>query len=173
MKLDQWLRFTWELATFPTEMPPLPEHYEINRAEPDVEKHVRSAISTAFTLDPAWNGAAHNIEQTVDMWLDRAFAEQNTALLVLRHGSRIIGASVVSLAEDSDFRLAPGPCILVEYRNRGFGTHLLAHSLGTLRDAGIRHGTAITKEGSPAAKFLYPKFNGLAAPCDFQPLAAA
>ena len=173
MKLDQWLRFTWDLATFPTDMAALPEHYEIARAEPDVEKQVRSAISTAFTLDGGWNAAGHNIEQTVDMWLDRAYAEENIILLALRHGNRVIGASVVSLADDSEYRLAPGPCVLVEYRNRGFGTHLLAHSLGTLRDSGIRHATAITKDGSPAAKFLYPKFNGVSAPYDFQPLAPA
>src|SRR4051794_32909553 len=124
MKLDQWLRFTWDLATFPTDMATLPEHYEINRAEPDVERQVRSVISAAFTLDAAWNATAHNIEQTVDMWLDRAFGEQNIILLALRHGSRVIGASAVSLEEETEYRLAPGPCILVEYRNRGFGTHL-------------------------------------------------
>lgn len=173
MKLDQWLRFTWDLATFPSEMAPLPEHYAIARAEAEEEKQVRIAISTAFTLDPAWNAAAHNIEQTVEMWLERGFTANNTILLALRHGSRVIGASVVSLADGSAYHLAPGPCILLEYRNRGFGTHLLAHSLATLRDSAVRHATAITKDGSPAAKFLYPKFNGVAAPYDFQPLAAA
>jgi GNAT superfamily N-acetyltransferase len=173
MKHDQWVRFTWDLATFPTDMAALPDHYEINRAEPDDEKQVRTAISTAFTLDPAWNAAAHNIEQVVDIWVERAFQEPNTILLALRHGSRVIGSSVVSLADETEFRLAPGPCILLEYRNRGFGTHLLAQSLSTLRDSGIRHATAIAKNGSPAAKFLYPKFNGVAAACDFQPLAAA
>lgn len=172
MKLDQWLRFTWDLASFPSEMAPLPEHYAITRAEPEDEKQVRAAISTAFTLDPAWNAAAHNIEHTVEMWLARAFEEPNTILLVLRHGSRVIGASIVSLADGSEYHLAPGPCILVEYRNRGFGTHLLAHSLATLRDSGVRHATAITKDGSPAAKFLYPKFNGVGVPHDFAPLAA-
>lgn len=170
MKLDQWLRFTWDLATFPSEMAALPEHYVIERAQAEDEKQVRSAISTAFTLDPAWNAAAHNIEQTVEMWLDRAFEQTNTMPLALRHGSRVIGASIVSLSDENGYHLAPGPCILVEYRNRGFGTHLLAHSLATLRDSGIRHAIGIAKEGSPAAKFLYPKFNGVAAPHDFQPV---
>lgn len=173
MNLDQWLRFTWDLATFPTDMAPLPEHYAISRAEPEDEKQVRSAISTAFSLDPAWNAAAHDFEHMIEMWLDRAFTRDDIILLALRHGSRVIGASVISLAAHTEYHLAPGPCILLEYRNRGYGTHLLAHSLATLRDSAVRHATAIAKNGSPAAKFLYPKFNGVAAPFDFEPVAAA
>lgn len=173
MKLDQWLRFTWDLASFPSEMPALPEHYAIDAAAAEDEKPVRTAISTAFTLDPAWNATAHNIEQTVESWLARGFEDEHARLLALRHGARVIGASIVSLSDASEYHLAPGPCILIEYRNRGFGTHLLAHSLAAVRDAGIRYASAIAKDGSPAAKFLYPKFNGVAAPYDFQPLAAA
>lgn len=173
MKLDQWLRFTWDVTKLAGAETALPEHYEISRATADDEKEVRKVISSSFTLDPTWNATINEIAPTVDSWLDRAFANTETVLLALRHGSRIIGASAVAPDAGADVNLAPGPCLLIEYRNRGFGTHLLAHSLAMLRDAGVREATALAMENSPAAKFLYSKFNSTVAPFSFTPLLAA
>jgi GNAT superfamily N-acetyltransferase len=69
--------------------------------------------------------------------------------------------------------ILPGPCVLVEYRNRGFGTGLLKHSLQALREAGVTRAVAVSKENAPVAKFLYPKFNGVLTPGDHTPLLAA
>jgi ribosomal protein S18 acetylase RimI-like enzyme len=63
--------------------------------------------------------------------------------------------------------------MLVEYRNRGFGTRLLEHSLQTLRDAGLSRAIAITRGSAPVAKFLYPKYHGIALPAEVAPLLAA
>lgn len=173
MKHEHWLRFTWDLTAFGQLQSELPEHYEITRATAEDEKEMRKVVSSSFTLDPAWNAAIQEVMHVIESWLDSAFAVEHTALLALRHGTRIIGAAGVSLDPQSDNHLSPGPCILLEYRNRGFGTQLLAHALATLRDAGVHQANAIAKENSPVAKFLYPKFNGVAAPCDFTPLLAA
>jgi len=72
-------------------------------------------------------------------------------------------------AED---HLTPGPCVLMEYRNRGFGSALLEESLRQLRAAGLTRASGLTKSNAPVAKFLYPKFNGTFAPGD-TPLVAA
>ncbi len=111
--------------------------------------------------------------QTIQWWLDRAFASEMSTCLAVRHGLRIIGASVLSLDPQADNHLAPGPCVLMEYRNRGFGTHLLAGSLKALREAGISRAVAITRENAPVAKFLYPRFGSVFEPTTITSLLAA
>jgi GNAT superfamily N-acetyltransferase len=61
----------------------------------------------------------------------------------------------------------------MEYRNRGFGTWLLQASLQVLKESGLTRATGLARELSPVAKFLYPKYNGVAAPAKMTvPLAA-
>jgi predicted N-acetyltransferase YhbS len=55
--------------------------------------------------------------------------------LVICHGQRIIGASALSTEMDAENHLLSGPCVLMEYRNRGLGTALLYYSLKQLRTA--------------------------------------
>jgi len=173
MKLINWTRFTWDLTKLPLVDAKLPEHYRIAPATNNDEKELRKVFSSSFLLDPAWNPAIGETMQTIQAWLDRAFACENTTCLALRHGVRIIGAAVPSLDPDTDSHFAPGPCILMEYRNRGFGTRLLESSLKILRDAGLTHATGIAPERAPVAKFLYPKFGGAAEPVDVARLLAA
>lgn len=173
MKLDNWVRFTWDVTTLPPLDAALPEHYEITSAGAEDEKELRRVILSSFTLDPAWNPSIQEVIPTVDSWLDRAFEGNTTTLLALRHGLRIIGAAVVFTSEETDNHFSPGPCVLMEYRNRGFGSRLLVRSLATLRESGLRKVSAIATENSPATKFLYTKFASVAAPYEFTPLVAA
>jgi acetyltransferase (GNAT) family protein len=173
MKLLNWVRFTWDLTVAPNTTVDLPNHYAIAPATADDEKEVRKVLSCSFLLDPAWNPAIGEVMHSLQSWLDRAFhAEENTCL-ALRHGSRIIGASVLCLDPNAENHFAPGPCILMEYRNRGFGTALFQASLQLLRDGGLNRVSGIARELSPVAKFLYPKYNGIAEPAKIVvPLAA-
>ena len=115
----------------------------------------------------------NEVMERLELWLERAFASATCTFLALRHGTRIIGASVISSNGESDIHLIPGPCISLEYRNRGFGTRLLEQSLSRLREAGLSEATGLAKENLPVTKFLYPKFNGAAARHDLAPLVAA
>lgn len=173
MKLINWVQFTWDLGALPPAPAELPEHYEITPAAAEDEKELRRVITAAFSLDPDWNPTMHEVMQTIDGWLVDAFESDRKTALVLRHGLRIIGASVLSLDRDGDNHLSPGPCILMEYRNRGFGTMLLQGSLCSLRDNGFDRANGIAKENSPVTKFLYTKFGGTAAPHHTTPLLAA
>ena len=113
------------------------------------------------------------VMERIESWLQPAFTSPATTFLALRHGVRIIGAAVVSQSPDAEVHLAPGPCIAMEYRNRGFGTRLLEQSLMRLREAGLSEAFGIAKENAPVTKFLYTKFNGTPSPHDFTPLLAA
>ncbi len=173
MKLDNWVRFTWDVMTLPPLSTTLPEHYEIMATTAEDEKELRRVILSSFTLDPAWNPSIQEVIPTVESWLDRAFEGTSTTLLALRHGVRIIGAAVVCTSEETDNHFSPGPCVLMEYRNRGFGTSLLLRSLAAVRDSGFRAVSAIATENSPATKSLYTKLGSVAAPYEFTPLVEA
>jgi ribosomal protein S18 acetylase RimI-like enzyme len=113
------------------------------------------------------------VTEKIEAWLERAFASPACTFLALRHGSRIIGASVISTEAEADMHLIPGPCVSMEYRNRGFGTRLLEQALSRLREAGLREAAGVAKENLPVSKFLYPKFNATSSPYDFIPLVPA
>ena len=173
MKLLNWVRFTWDLSKLPPIVSELPGHYQIALATKEDENELRKVFSSSFVLDPIWNPAMREVMLTIQAWLDHAFASEKSMCLALRHGSRIIGASVLSLDPGADNHLAPGPCILMEYRNRGFGTRLLESSLKSLREAGLLSAIGIARENGPVARFLYTKFGGVPAPADLMPLLAA
>jgi predicted N-acetyltransferase YhbS len=173
MKLSNWTRFTWDLTRLPPFENALPEHYEIGPATTEDEKELRKIISSSFVLDPIWNPDLQEVTEKLESWLDRAFASEVCSFLALRHGSRIIGASVICSDASADVNLIPGPCVSMEYRNRGFGTRLLEHALSRLRDAGLGEASAVAKENVPASKFLYPKFDATSSPYDFTPLVPA
>ncbi|MDQ3414318.1 MAG: hypothetical protein M3480_04985 [Verrucomicrobiota bacterium] len=84
----------------------------------------------------------------------------------------MIGAAILIPGLARENHLSPGPCILMEYRNRCFGTALLGESLLRLQQAGLSRAAAVTKGNAPVAKFLYPKFNGILTPGDTPLLAA-
>lgn len=173
MNLSNWIRFRWDLTQLPRFENKLPEHYEIGTTTADDEKELRKVISSSFVLDPAWSPAMQEVMERLEVWLERAFSSSTTcSCLALRHGLRIIGAAIISPEPQSEIHLIPGPCISIEYRNRGFGTRLLEQSLIRLRDAGLAEAIGVAKENAPVTKFLYPKFNGMASPHDFSPLMA-
>jgi predicted GNAT family acetyltransferase len=173
MNLSNWIRFRWDLSQLPSFENELPEHYEIGPATAEDEMELRKIISSSFVLDPAWSPAMQEVTERIELWLERAFASPTTTFLALRHGLRIIGAAVISHDPGAEIHLTPGPCISMEYRNRGFGTRLLEQSLAKLREAGLKEAFGVAKENAPVTKFLYPKFNGTPSPHDFTPLVAA
>lgn len=169
MKLLSWLRFAWDLKTLDATPVPLASHYAIRRAMRNEQEIVRKTIFSAFSLDSDWSDSLNRVWGQIDEGISGAFEGKETRCLVLTHGTRIIGASTLSTNSSDPLQLLSGPCILVEYRNRGLGTALLAASLRFLADAGLDTAIARTKKTVPAAKFVYPKFGGKAEPCDMEP----
>ena len=173
MKLVHWVRFTWDLEQLPALGPVLPEHYHFTNGTPADEKEFRAVFARSIAHDTSWGDAIHDVNAMIAAWLERVFAPEGNGLcLALRHGLRIIGASALLPEPAMEDHLTPGPCVLMEYRNRGFGSALLEESLRHLHAAGLTRASALTKSNAPVAKFLYPKFNGTLAPGD-TPLVAA
>ena len=172
MKLVRWMRFTWELKKLPPLETPLAECYHVRPAEKGEEKTVSNVIFSAFSQDSAWSDALKDFRQPLQTQIDHLFDRDEVPALVICHGQRIIGASALSIVEDSENNLISGPCVLMEYRNRGFGTALLYHSLKHLQTAGLKRANGITKDNVVACKFIYPKFGSTGSECEFEPALA-
>ena len=169
MKLVRWTRFTWDLTKLADVRmePDLP--YRIRAAVKDEKAAVRDVITGAFSLDMDWNDMMAMLRERFDEAVDEAFSGREIRCLVLTNGSRLIGASALDTGVGAENHLLSGPCVLNEYRNRGFGSVLLYHSLLKLRDAGVMNAHGITRQNVPAAKFLYPKFNSVSGPYNAEP----
>jgi predicted N-acetyltransferase YhbS len=172
MKMVRWRRFTWELANLPTIHGSLPVHYHLRGATREEEKAVHGVIFGAFSLDSSWSDALQNFREPLEAQIEAAFAHENVPSLVICHGQRIIAASALTTVADAENHLLSGPCVLMEYRNRGLGTALLRNSLKQLQNAGLEQACGISRENVVASKFIYTKFGSVSAPCDFEPVLA-
>jgi GNAT superfamily N-acetyltransferase len=170
MKTTRWATFSWDLAKVPLPELTVPRQYRIELTEAEDQEELQRVINKSLALDPSWNAALPDVKATVSASIARVLATESTQRLALRHGARIIGGTLLVPDASVSEHLVPGPCILMEYRNRGLGTLLLAAALRQLRETGVTRACAITREGSPVARFLYSKFSGSPSPA---PLLAA
>ena len=74
MSLSNWIQFRWDLTQLPQFDSELPEGYEIGPATAEDEVELRKVISSSFVLDPAWNPSTQEVMETIEPWLERAFA---------------------------------------------------------------------------------------------------
>jgi hypothetical protein len=169
MKLTNWLKFIWDLKIYVAPPTELPSQYVIRRAIRSEEEVVRKALFSAFSLDSDWSDALNRIWPTMNEQIGDTFGSKEPKCLVMTHGTRVIGASLLTIDSSAPYQLISGPCILVEYRNRGLGTQLLAASLTFLKEAGQDIVCGVTKKNIPAAKFVYHKFGSRAEPMDNEP----
>ena len=167
MKLVRWKRFIWDLTKLPPLANPLPDQYVVRSAARDEAKLVSHMVFTALALDSAWCDTLQLFRDRLAAQIDQAFAREASPALVIMHGPRIIAASVISTEPEADSHLVSGPCVLVEYGNRGLGTALLHETLALLQSSGLQRAAAVTKDNVPACKFVYPKFGSTSAAYDF------
>ena len=171
MNITRWVSFTWDLAKADLPELTLPRQYRITIARAEEQEELERVINKSLALDPSWNSTLHEVKALVASSVARTVSAESARRLVLRHGTRMIGGTLLAADTSAPEQLVPGPCLLMEYRNRGLGTLLLHAALRQLRDAGLPRACAITREGSPVARFVYPKFGGTSAP--IAPLLAA
>ena len=105
-----------------------------------------TVICRSFAHDTAWGDAIHEVKGcSMAGWNAFSIRKPAALMLTLRHGLRIIGAAILMPDCGAENHLAPGPCVLMEYRNRGLGTALLGESLRQLREAGLTRASARTQ----------------------------
>jgi hypothetical protein len=169
MKLLRWKRFSWDLNKLPVPAPPLAERYTLRPAFAEDHKTVAHLIHSSFSLDSAWGDALAIIKDWLGAQIDAAFEREPVPAVVISHGTRIIAASAISTDVAADTNLISGPCVSIEYRNRGLGTALLYHTLQQLRQSGLAHVHGIVKDNVPSGKFVYPKFGATYHEIEFEP----
>ena len=137
MEKTRWANFVWDLAE--TKLPAIsaPRQFRLSLVKAAERRQLQEVIEKSFALDPSWNAALHMIDAQVKSSIAAAFNSESASWLALQHGARIFGAMLLMTDPGAPAQLVPGPCILMEYRNRGLGTLLLSSALHHLRDAGM------------------------------------
>jgi GNAT superfamily N-acetyltransferase len=117
-------------------------------------------VQASYNLDPEWSGCSAHITATVLPGSIKTLAKEPTCLFV-QHGNRVIAASIYDPEpEPGGVHLVTGPCVLIEYRNRGIGGALLGATLEALRERGISEVIGHTRPKSASARYLCTKFGG-------------
>src|SRR5438105_11350820 len=102
-----------------------PRQYRLSLVKAAEREQLQAVIEKSFVLDPGWNAALHMIDAQVKSSIAAAFDSESANWLALQHGARIVGGTLLMTDPGAPAQLLPGPCILMEYRNRGLGTLLL------------------------------------------------
>jgi len=164
-----WLCFEWKTGGLPANEVSF-EPFTIRLAEKSEQEGIAKAIRSAFSMDSVWGDVSRSLTEKITLNLDAAFSLEEPSCMVLVHGARVIGASVLDGDPDSENHLSSGPCILHEYRNRGLASGLLAASLRFLQKKEISVVRGLTRSNSITARFVYPKFGGVPHPAEGDPL---
>jgi predicted GNAT family acetyltransferase len=169
MKSIGWSRFSWEAKDLPeTSRYIITETYSLRTANRQEKTLVHQVINSCFAQESCWNDVASKLMPRMQQEVEDRFTHHHEGdCLVITHGNRVIAASVVDPSRSSDNHLITGPCITVEYRNRGFGALLLKESLLLAAQGGAEVLFGVTRTTSPAARFVYPKYGGISVPYDF------
>lgn len=153
-------RYSWNLKELPPGVGEISAPFVLRTAGEQEADEAVSLVQASYNLDPEWSGCALHIKGTVLPSVMKALAKEPTCLFVL-HGNRIIAASVFDCDPAAgEVHLISGPCVLIEYRNRGLGGALLGATLQALRERGLSEVTGRTRPNSASAKYLCPKFGG-------------
>ncbi|MEI6071615.1 MAG: GNAT family N-acetyltransferase [Verrucomicrobiae bacterium] len=166
-----WLCFEWQtdsLPDFSSLVAPLAVR-AVKKSEAGV---VAKVLKSAFSADSAWGDVNRAVSARLAVAAEAVFSEEDPHCVVIVHGNRVIGASLLDAGAEAPSHLLSGPCILHEYRNRGLASALLAASLDHLGKNGIALARGITRANSLTARFVYPKFGGTARPFESDPLIA-
>jgi GNAT superfamily N-acetyltransferase len=158
-----WLRFEWDLKKIPADDPKAPSPFILSRAKKDDHDAVQKVATNAFSMDTGWSDIQKIFAETILRNVRAGFQKNPPDCVIVQHGSRIIGASIVNPGVVAENHLTTGPCVLHEYRGRGLGTVLLNASLAALRDAGLARVYGVARDKTAAARFVYPKFGGFGA----------
>ena len=168
MKSIGWSRFSWEAKDLPeTSRYIITETYSLRTASRQEKALLHQVINSCFAQESCWNDVASKLMPRLQQEVEDKFVHHREGdCLVITHGNRVIAASVVDTSRSSDNHLITGPCITVEYRNRGFGALLLKESLLLAAQGGAEVLFGITRTNSPAARFVYPKYGGVSIPSE-------
>jgi len=164
-----WLCFEWQTHNLP-DVSSLVAPLVVRAAKKSDFEAVAKVLKSAFSADSAWGDVNRSVAVKLAAATEEVFSEEEPHCVVIVHGTRIIGASLLDVGAEAPNHLLSGPCILHEYRNRGLASALLAASLDHLCQNGIQLARGITRANSLAARFVYPKFGGVAHPLETDPL---
>jgi len=158
-----WVSFSWETAQVPS-FQPGPMAPLIRPATREEGEEVLKVIMLSLSMDSGWNDSLALAEEYLKQAIHRLFNAEEPLCLVAPKGNRLIAASILEADPLAQNQLVCGPSVIMEYRNRGIGKHLLHASLSMLKERGLDSVIGMTRANTAAARYVYPKFGGKSEP---------
>jgi ribosomal protein S18 acetylase RimI-like enzyme len=165
MRPVAWLRFAWDCADL--RVPSAPGGFSVLPARRDEKREALEVVLRSFSMDSQWNDSYLRMERYLAEEVERLFQFPEPLCLLLRKGNRPVSASLLDPDPEAPHHMVSGPCVTMEYRNRGIGSLMLAESLRALGNAGLAVVRGITRSGTVSARFIYPKFGSSIEPWRF------
>ena len=137
-----WLRFEWDLKTLSADELNLPPPFVLTRAGKGRRTHCAKRCPEFLRDGYRWSDIQRIFAETILRHVQAGFQRSLPDCVIVQHGSRIIGASIVDPSAEAENHLTTGPCVLHEYRGRGVGTALLEASLAALQQSDLVAPTA-------------------------------
>ena len=97
MKISRWVNFVWNLSVEKLPVLSTPKHFRLGVAEGEDHQQLRNVIEKSFTLDPSWNPTLHMVGALVRNSVDRTINAEAGVWLALRHGTRVIGGTLITV----------------------------------------------------------------------------
>ncbi len=156
-----WNHFVWQTASFATP-PILKRPFSVRHARLEEKEQATQVALLSLKMNTEWHDATDVTSACIQEAAEAAFSEDSEPpCLVIAHGQRIIGVSILNLHSEAAYHLTSGPWVLMEYRNRGFGSALLHASLHELAQHGLTEARGMTRGNSIASRYVYSKFEGV------------
>ena len=112
MMTISWLRFEWDLKKIPADELNVPSPFILSRAQKDDQDAVQKVATNAFSMDTGWSDIQKIFAETILRNVRAGFENDAPGCVIVQHGSRIIGASIVNPSVGAENHLTTGPCVL-------------------------------------------------------------
>jgi len=162
---NSWLEFSWKLQ--PDLLPETVfELGALKLADVEIGEPLFQLLGKAVSMDNSLGEVGRILRDFFWKHASQVWSGLEPQAIAVFHGERMVGASVVAFSAGTKPGLLSGPCVLGEYCSRGLGTILLQESLCKLRRSGAEAARGVCGAHGVLAKYIYPKFGGMATPCE-------
>jgi GNAT superfamily N-acetyltransferase len=160
--ISSHLIYRWNTSGIPSPGPEAPTPLRLIELQGEPPADLLKLAEKACCEDTSLGSPKGFFQEYFEEMAERA-SDQRQAIhsILLRHGERMIGASLLDTNPDAENHLLTGPCVLHEYQGRGLGSLLFHRSLLHLAGSGVKEARGFCLSRSKLDRYVYAKFGGI------------
>jgi len=160
--ISKHLLYRWNTAAVPSPGPEVPPPLRVDELQGEPPANLLKLAEKACCEDNSLGTPRGYFQEYFSSVAEKISGRRDAIhSIVLRHGERMIGASLLDTGEEAENHLLTGPCVLHEYQGRGLGSLLFHRSLLHLAGAGLQEIRGFSLGRSKLDRYVYSKFGGI------------